>query len=172
VYIKRGENSDFYSFARPFGEKERHKVRDGLRTFYRRFTEVAAEERGLSVDSVDALGEGQVWTGREAQANGLVDTLGGLWESVRATAEEAGLERYRIEIYPKRKTLFSFGGNPLLAPLRALRRLISFVPGLEIDESTEHAIGELLAATERTNTSGKTFDAEYLMRLPYDLAIQ
>jgi signal peptide peptidase SppA len=177
VYIKKGRNSDFYSMARPFGEQERLKVRAGLRALYQRFTEIAGEERGLSSDSVDALGEGRVWTGREAKAIGLVDELGGLWESVRATAVEAGVEDYRVEIYPKRKTLFSFGGNPLFAPLRTLRRLISFLPGLgsesiRLNEATETTLNDLLSNSERFGSSGGVNDTDYLMRLPYDLSIE
>ncbi len=177
VYIKKGKNSDFYSLARPFGEQERKKVRSGLRALYQRFTEIAGKERGLSPDSVNSLGEGRVWTGREAKAVGLVDELGGLWESVNATALEAGIEDYRVEIYPRRKTLFSFGGNPLFAPLRALRRLISFIPGLgneslKLDETTEAALNDLLSAAESGSGVGSGFDTKYLMRLPYDLSIE
>ncbi|MBN4057182.1 S49 family peptidase, partial [bacterium AH-315-J21] len=183
VYIKKGENADFYSIARPFKEQERLKVRSGLRELYQRFIEIAGEERGLSADSVDALGEGRVWTGREALANGLVDSLGGLWESVRSTAEQAGLKDYQVEIYPKRKTLFSFGGNPLLAPLRALRRLVAFIPGVgesdfELDQATESALNELLTAgaqsfdTENYFATQHFSETQYLMRLPYDISVE
>jgi protease-4 len=36
------------------------------------------------VEKVESLGQGRVWTGRQAVANGLTDEVGGLWEAVAA----------------------------------------------------------------------------------------
>jgi len=61
---------------------------------YRDFINGVAEGRDLDVDYVDTIGQGKVWTGEEALANGLVDELGGLDAAIAGAAELAGLETY------------------------------------------------------------------------------
>ena len=45
---------------------------------YNDFIGGVASGRGLDTEYVDQIGQGQVWSGEEAIANGLVDELGGL----------------------------------------------------------------------------------------------
>ncbi|MGB5737766.1 MAG: signal peptide peptidase SppA [Woeseia sp.] len=59
---------------------------------YQRFIGQVAADRNLEVDAVDRIAQGQVWTGREALANGLIDALGDLDEAIRVAAGLAGLE--------------------------------------------------------------------------------
>lgn len=61
---------------------------------YRRFLQLVADGRGMSVDTVDAVAQGQVWTGTQAMERGLVDHLGDLDAAIDAAAELAELERY------------------------------------------------------------------------------
>ena len=61
---------------------------------YRDFINGVAAGRDLDVDYVDKIGQGQVWSGEEAIANGLVDELGGLDAAIAGAAELAGLEHY------------------------------------------------------------------------------
>jgi protease-4 len=59
---------------------------------YQDFIGSVAESREMAVDAVDAIGQGQVWTGMDALNNGLVDELGGLDDAIAAAAELAGLD--------------------------------------------------------------------------------
>jgi protease-4 len=61
---------------------------------YRDFINGVARGRGLDVDYVDSIGQGQVWSGEEALANGLVDELGDLNAAIEGAAGLAGLEAY------------------------------------------------------------------------------
>jgi len=56
---------------------------------YRDFIGSVADGRGMEIDAVDAIGQGQVWTGMDALNNGLVDELGGLDDAISAAAELA-----------------------------------------------------------------------------------
>lgn len=56
---------------------------------YRDFIGSVADGRGMEIDAVDAIGQGQVWTGMDALNNGLVDELGGLDDAIAAAAELA-----------------------------------------------------------------------------------
>lgn len=88
---KRGEEADILSWRRPWTEGMRESVASAVDSFYRDFLEATAEGRGLRVDEVDAVAQGRVWTGAQAQALGLVDELGGLAGALRAARREAGL---------------------------------------------------------------------------------
>ncbi|MCJ2183220.1 signal peptide peptidase SppA [Novosphingobium sp. 1949] len=56
---------------------------------YARFTELAAKARHQSVAQIDAIAQGRVWAGAEAQKVGLVDQMGGL-DAALAYAAKAG----------------------------------------------------------------------------------
>ena len=45
----------------------------------------------MTPEAVDAVGQGRVWTGRQAWARGLVDRLGGIREALDEAATLAGL---------------------------------------------------------------------------------
>ena len=58
---------------------------------YQDFIGSVADSRSMEIDAVDAIGQGQVWTGMDALNNGLVDELGGLDDAIAAAAELAGI---------------------------------------------------------------------------------
>ena len=160
-FYSRGKNSGIFSLSGPFSDSERARLKSGLRAFYDRFLQVASGGRGLTPDSVDQLGQGRVWTGSEARGNGLVDSLGGLWQSISATADAAGLKEFEVKRYPKNKTLISFGSNPLLDPFRGL---ISLVFGT--------GRGILGGAPRSPATFLDQPPSGYFMRLPFDLSVE
>ncbi len=149
----RGKFSGLLSTSRPFTDEERAKYQNQLSDFYDQFIGLVAANRGLSVDSIDQLGRGRVWTGEEALTNGLIDELGGLWETLEYMKGQAGLDEYRIEIYPKRRPLFVF---PVRNIFSSLARVI--VGGKAV-ESAVSATADLSA------------EARLIARMPYDLEI-
>ncbi|MGB3564353.1 MAG: signal peptide peptidase SppA [Thermoanaerobaculia bacterium] len=69
---------------------------------YRDFITKAAAGRHMTVEEVDRIARGRVWTGRDALRLGLVDHLGGLEEAIAAGAVRAGLgEDYEIVYFEK-----------------------------------------------------------------------
>ena len=67
---------------------------------YQDFIGSVAESRELEIEAVDAIGQGQVWTGMDGLNNGLVDELGGLDDAIAAAAELAEIsdKDYGIKI--------------------------------------------------------------------------
>ena len=59
---------------------------------YREFLDRVAEARSMTMEEVDAIARGRVWSGEDAQEIGLVDYLGGLDEAILSAAELAGIE--------------------------------------------------------------------------------
>ncbi len=58
---------------------------------YREFIGLVAEHRDMTLDQVDEVAQGRVWTGAQALDRGLVDQLGTLEEAIDAAARMAGL---------------------------------------------------------------------------------
>ena len=79
---------------REMNEQTRTLFQTAIDDGYRDFITGVAEGRELEVAFVDEIGQGKVWTGEEAIANGLVDELGGLGMAIEGAAELAGLESY------------------------------------------------------------------------------
>lgn len=58
---------------------------------YDDFISKVAIHRDMSKIEVDGIGQGQIWTGNDALANGLIDELGDLDDAIAAAAELAQL---------------------------------------------------------------------------------
>ena len=90
--IKSGEHKDIGSPTRELTEEERALLQGLIDDIFDQFVTVVAEGRGLSRQEVLALADGRVFTGRQALAAGLVDSLGSLNDAVEIAAELAGIE--------------------------------------------------------------------------------
>jgi len=65
----------------------------GIASSYRDFLARVAKSRGLTVERVDAIGQGRVWDGGAARQIGLVDQFGGLDDALAWAADQAKLEK-------------------------------------------------------------------------------
>ena len=70
----------------------------------------------MTLEQVDEIGQGRVWSGVNALEIGLIDEFGGLDRAIELAVEEAGLDHYRIVSLPKLKDPFQqliedLGGN-------------------------------------------------------------
>ena len=76
--LGRGRHAGAESLYRPFTGEERALLADKIRRFYRMFLRrVVAGRPELTVEEVDRVGRGRVWTGDAALELGLIDHLGG-----------------------------------------------------------------------------------------------
>jgi protease IV len=80
--------------------EEKVIVQQGVDKIYDRFISLVAEGRNLDKSKVDSIGQGRIWSGREAQEIGLVDVLGNLDTAVKIAAEMANTSTYRVVEYP------------------------------------------------------------------------
>lgn len=107
--ITSGEVKDMGSLYRPMTDEEKRAWKQKIDEVYESFVQIVAEGRGMSADEVRELADGSVYTGREALALGLIDSLG--YEE-DAVAEAADLGRItgkpRVILYtPPSLSLFS-----------------------------------------------------------------
>ena len=82
---------------RPVKPEQEAVINSGIEFAYRNFLQVVAEGREMSVESVDPLAQGRVWSAADALESGLVDQLGGLEEAIASAAEHAGLSDYKVD---------------------------------------------------------------------------
>ena len=105
--ISRGKNSGMFSSLAKFTDSERGAWTKMMTETYLQFVTKAALGRDMTVDKMESLAGGRLWTGRQAQKNGLVDQLGSLDDAVRTAKKLAGLdegEKTDLLILPKPKS--------------------------------------------------------------------
>ncbi|MCK8045441.1 signal peptide peptidase SppA [Shewanella sp. 1CM18E] len=71
---------------------------------YHDFISLVANERDMTLEQVDNIAQGRVWTGRKALELGLVDGLGELQDAVTKAAEMASLEQYDTDVIERELT--------------------------------------------------------------------
>ncbi|MEO2053185.1 MAG: signal peptide peptidase SppA [Allomuricauda sp.] len=104
--VGTNKNSVDYSVFEPMTDSFRDVVQEGIEDVYTTFLSRVAQGRNMTVEQVDALAQGRVWSGVDAKANGLVDELGDLDDAIAAAAEMANLSDYGLRKYPRYKTDF------------------------------------------------------------------
>ena len=90
--VRTNPNADAWSINQPFTDEQRERVEAEADLFYTDFVERVAAGRKLSVEAVDAIARGRVWTGADAKERGLVDELGGLRTAINRAKVLAGFE--------------------------------------------------------------------------------
>jgi len=90
--VRTNANADAWSTNAPFTDEQHAHVEAEADLFYTDFVQRVADGRGMTVEEVDAVARGRVWTGADALARGLVDELGGLRAAVERAKVLAGFD--------------------------------------------------------------------------------
>lgn len=88
--IKSGEHKDIMSASRKMTDEERDILQSMIDEMYDEFVQVIVDGRGMSESDVRRLGDGRVYTGKQAKDNGLVDELGSLEDTIALMEEDHG----------------------------------------------------------------------------------
>jgi protease-4 len=122
---------------RPLDPRLGQVVQASVGHVYQDFLARTAAGRHLTVEQVDQVAQGRVWTGRQAQERGLVDGFGGLAAAIHDAAQHAklnvGFRTTYIEMEPKGlNRLFDLlTGRAAQAMLRAIGPLPGRLLGLD-----------------------------------------
>lgn len=104
--ITTSENATMWSFTESFTPSQWIKLNAMMDDIYQIFTSRVAQDRHMTMEQVEKVARGRVWTGEQALALGLVDQLGGLPTAIALAKKEAGLPPTTgIAVYPPSKTL-------------------------------------------------------------------
>jgi protease-4 len=105
--VKTNRHSDINTVFRPLTKTEKDIIQGIVENVYSDFTSKVAEGRNMPVTTVDSIGQGRVWSGKDALKIGLVDEMGGLEKAIAAAAELAELdEDYKVKGYPEQDQPF------------------------------------------------------------------
>ena len=109
----------------------------------------------MTVEDVDAIGEGRVWCGADAQRIGLVDEFGGLKRALSIAAQKAelGNDWRTVEILEEESEFAAL-----------LNTFMSVKSSLGVGKS---AVGRELESTLRMIEGGNSIQA----RMPYNITI-
>ena len=99
--VETGRYSDFGDISRPMREDEKLIVQRGVDSIYSDFKTTVVKGRNINATLVDTIAQGRVWTGSQALAFGLVDTLGGLEDAISIATHLSKSSTYRLVEYPE-----------------------------------------------------------------------
>jgi protease-4 len=99
--VKTNQFADFPVLDRPFTADEKQLMQGYIERFYGIFLKRCADGRQTTVEAIDEVGEGRVWSGDNALAINLVDKLGGIDDAIAIAAGMAELESYRLVELPE-----------------------------------------------------------------------
>ncbi len=100
--VSVGRGATMFAPTHPFSEDEWERINVWLDAVYRDFIEKVASGRRMTVEGVDEVARGRVWTGADAAQNGLVDELGGLAAAAGIARRRAGLPADApLRVYPR-----------------------------------------------------------------------
>jgi len=154
--VKTNQHADMMTMTRPLSAFELSVIQQSVEEIYDTFIERVATGRNLSIEQVDSIAQGRIWSGLDAKKIGLIDETGGLNDAIRIAAELAGLETYSILELPKQKDfieelLSEMMGNQMMGYF--MNRIVKAYPFLRSAESVK-------------NTD------PFMTRIEYDIVIQ
>ncbi len=154
--VNSNRHGDMYNMMRPLDKAELAYMQASVDNIYTKFTSIVAEGRDMTVEAVDNIAQGRVWTGAEALGIGLVDEIGTLEDAINYAAltidESAG--NVQIVEYPKPQTTLDM----LLESLGGGENVFAGTP---LENVAEAFMGWTSAE------SGKVY-----ARLPYEISIR
>ncbi len=107
--VTTSENATLFSDQQNFTPAQRAFIQKTLQQTYADFTRGVAAGRHLSLDAVEKIAKGRVWTGAQAKELGLVDELGGLDRAIGVAKQLAHIpasEPVHLLRLPRQKNLF------------------------------------------------------------------
>ncbi len=103
---KNAPYADFPNLNREMTAQEKTFIQRGVDSIYYTFKSRVAEGRNKSIEYVDSVGQGRIWTGYAALENGLIDGIGDLNRAFESAAAIADLESYKIVTFPSKEDKF------------------------------------------------------------------
>ena len=91
------------STNRRLSPEEFATIQEEVDAIYLDFLNRVSAGRGMTVEAVNAIARGRVWTGTDALNIGLVDQLGGIKEAINYAAKQAGIKDQKIRYWPEKK---------------------------------------------------------------------
>ena len=156
--VNSNKHADMMSMMRPLDKAELDYMQASVEKIYDKFTALVAEGRDMTVEGVDNIAQGRVWTGAEALQIGLVDEIGTIEDAINYAAlcidGVSSLDDVQVEAYPK--------------PMTAIESLLETLMG----ESSIFADTPLESVEEAFRNWNASESGKVYARLPYEISIR
>lgn len=155
--VKTSPDADALSVTKPLSPAQRQYLQNDVDTIYHTFRQRVADGRKLTMEYVDSIGQGRIWSGTRALELKLIDRIGGLDDAIACAAKLARITSYGLKEFPEPRNIFDM------------------IFGEYQRDAKQSAIREELGA-EGTKTYNTMKRARSLMgvsqaRLPFDFTI-
>jgi len=178
-----GKFAEVDATERSLKPEEDEYLNANIRSTYEKFVGKCADSRNMTFEQLDGLAQGRVWTGQQALENGLVDSLGGLWQAVNTTCDliegrlmrnqpEDMIEKLKIQrdkvrisiIQPRKKPsplgLLLGGAAAYAASAKAANQVMKEQPMMYMEDGFGSLYGQ--SGASMLSSPIATIDAEYL----------
>jgi protease-4 len=105
--VKTNPYADYIPTTRPMSAEEKAFMTREVETIYSTFINHVSEGRKMTIAQVDSIGQGRVWSGKDAKRIGLIDEFGGLNDAIREASSLAKLKSYKLMELPVQKDPFT-----------------------------------------------------------------
>jgi protease-4 len=90
--------------TRPLNDKVAAVIQRHIERGYHEFIALVAKERDMTLEQVDTIAQGRVWTGKKALELGLVDELGDMEDAIAKAAELAKMDHFDTKLIEQELT--------------------------------------------------------------------
>ncbi|MDO3694238.1 signal peptide peptidase SppA [Wenyingzhuangia sp. chi5] len=98
--VSTHNNGAYYSVVKPVDDRYKKVIKGGIENIYDEFLQRVSQGRNMTVEEVDAIAQGRVWTGVKALEIGLVDEIGGLDAAISYAANLVDAKDYSLKEMP------------------------------------------------------------------------
>jgi protease-4 len=124
---------------------------------YLDFKTRVSDGRKKSVEYIDSIAQGRVWTGSRALQLGLVDQLGSMEDAISHAVKASAVKDYRLKVYPEPKSI--------------LEQIFDQYPTEFTEASIKKSIGKENYQLYKQIESLKNGKGEIKTKLPFDLIL-
>ncbi|KAK7330245.1 hypothetical protein VNO77_24433 [Canavalia gladiata] len=130
--ISRGRYAELHAAEqRSLRQDEAELFSNSAQHAYKQFRDKAAFSRSMTVDKMEEVAQGRIWTGKDAASHGLIDAIGGISRAIAIAKLKANIPQDRqvtlVELSRPSPTLpeiFSGLGNSLVGVDTTLKELL------------------------------------------------
>jgi len=126
--IEKGKHSDFITAYKPLSTENEELLRNSMLDIYSLFKQRVAKSRNMTLEQVEKLAQGKIYSGRRGKELGLVDEIGGLKVALIKAKALAGLKTTSYRVIDKKESIFDMfkKGNKISAKALGMKTFFPF----------------------------------------------
>ncbi len=104
--IEKGKHADFITAYKHLSKENEEILRQSMLDIYSLFKSRVAKSRNMTMEQVEKLAQGRIYSGRRGKELGLVDEIGGLEVALQKAKELANLHSTAYRVIDKKENIF------------------------------------------------------------------